>query len=106
VFTTETDRMRAKLVPLAAAQQAYRANLAEVNSALKVGAISQAEYGAALARTKAAFAQQVTAIQGAGSTVRAGAGAYRNFGFAIQGAGYQIGDFAVQVASGQNPLRA
>jgi hypothetical protein len=35
----------------------------------------------------------------------AGAGSYRNFGSVVQQAGFQVGDFAVQIASGQGVLR-
>jgi len=44
--------------------------------------------------------QQLSAYHETGTTRAKG------FGSAIQQAGFQVGDFAVQIASGQNPLRA
>lgn len=105
-YGAELDRLRAKYNPLFAAQAQHRAALDELNRALKVGAISEAEYGAALSRTRAAYAQQSAALQGMGSALQRGAGFSRNFGASVQQAGFQVGDFAVQVASGQDPMRA
>lgn len=61
-YATEMDRLRAKFDPLFAAQQAYRSNLAELQQALAVGAISEAAYTAELERRKAAFAEQVRGL--------------------------------------------
>lgn len=45
-------------------------------------------------------------IRGLTPAVSQGATGFTRFGGAIQQAGYQVGDFAVQIASGQSPLRA
>ena len=45
-------------------------------------------------------------ISGVIPAANEGTGGFRRFGGAIQQAGYQVGDFAVQIASGTNPLRA
>jgi ribosomal protein L29 len=105
-YGQEMDRLRAKYSPLFAAQQQYRRQLDEVNRALSVGAINQAEYATALAATKTSFAQQVTAIRGTSNALNAGGGSYRSFGLFAQQAGFQVGDFAVQVASGQSAVVA
>lgn len=59
------DDLRAKYNPLFAAGQAYKASLAEINQALKVGAISEAERAAAVMDTKVAFVAQVNTLTGA-----------------------------------------
>lgn len=105
-YGAELDRLRAKFNPLFAAQQAYKGQLAEIGNALRLGAISQAEYGAAVARTKDAFAEQVRAINGVAAPMAQGQAGFRRFGAAAQQAGYQVGDFAVQVASGTSPVLA
>lgn len=60
------DSLRAKYNPLYAAQQQYRAQLGEINQALKVGALSEQEHAQAIAVTKAAFAAQVQAMNATG----------------------------------------
>jgi hypothetical protein len=100
------DQLRAKYVPLFAAQEQYRANLLELRGALAAGALSEREYAAALARTKQAFAGQVGALNGFSGGLRGTLRQVGRFGPQIQQAGYQVGDFAVQVASGQNAMVA
>ncbi|MCJ2106771.1 hypothetical protein MKK70_15595 [Methylobacterium sp. E-041] len=53
------DRLRAKLDPLFAVQQAYRTDLMEMKGALAAGIISEDAYTAALGRRKGAFAEQI-----------------------------------------------
>ncbi len=95
------DRLRAAHIPLAAAQQDYIRNLREVRAAESAGVLSTNEAAAAIQRHKAAFADAVRGINSAGGSF----GGIRSMGAAVQQAGYQIGDFAVQVASGQGVLR-
>lgn len=45
-------------------------------------------------------------LNGVNPALATGAAGFSRFGGAIQQAGYQVGDFAVQVASGTSPLRA
>ena len=102
----ELDRARNSYLRVAAAAQpATRAQLQFENAArktevaLRAGAISQRQ----AAETMAVYAQRVEASSQI--TARAVRGNAR-MGVAIQNAGYQVGDFAVQVASGQSALRA
>lgn len=100
-YGRELDQLRAKYNPLFALQQTYRTQLAEVNSALKVGALNQREFANAMAATKAGFAQQVQQLRGMGSAASGFFGNFNKYGTQIQGLGYQVGDLAVQLASGQ-----
>lgn len=58
-YGQEVDRLKTKFNPLAAAQQAYRAELRDLNAANEAGIRIQGGYAAALEKTKAAFAGQV-----------------------------------------------
>lgn len=58
------DETRAKYDPLFAAGMQYKANLSEINNALKVGALNEAQHKAAIMDTKVAFTQQVNSIRG------------------------------------------
>lgn len=69
-YGARLEEVRAKHVPLFAAQQQYRAQLADVAEALKLGAITEAEYTAAIGQTKAAFANQVRELTGAAAKAR------------------------------------
>ena len=63
-YGSQLDALRAKYVPLYAAGAAYKATLTDINQAAKVGAISETERADAVARTKAAFVDQVGALRG------------------------------------------
>ncbi|WP_085985484.1 phage tail length tape measure family protein [Methylorubrum extorquens] len=104
-YGAEMDRVRAKLVPLAAAQQTYRSQLAEIAQAAKVGAISESERVAALARTKEAFAGQVVAIRNASAANENGAKATGLHAQAWQSLGFQVNDAVTMIASGSSPLQ-
>ena len=103
-YGREIDRLRAKYVPLAAAQQQYMATLREIQSAQRVGALSAQESAAAIEQTKAAFANQVTAMrQAREATAAAGQsmGALRNQALTLQ---YTLSDIAASLGSGASPL--
>lgn len=63
-YGQQMDSLRAKYNPLFAAQQQYKATLAEINRAVKVGAISEKEHADAIMNTKVAFTSQVNALRG------------------------------------------
>lgn len=78
---------------------------ADLDRARKQGLISQDEQIKLMGQLEQRLRGLQTANDNAGRTLNAGAGHYRNFGSAVQQAGFQVGDFAVQVASGQGVLR-
>ncbi|MDX3971172.1 MAG: phage tail length tape measure family protein [Bradyrhizobium sp.] len=102
------DDLKAKYNPLFAAGQSYKATLAEINQALKVGAITEAERAAAIMDTKVAFVQQVNSIRGvrdatdvttaATSKFTAGAGLARH---ELINLGRQVQDVVVSLQGGQ-----
>lgn len=100
------DELRAKYVPLFAAQQRYQQQLDEIARAERIGAISAAEAAAARARLG-----QVSAA-GAGATnafAAANDNASRStsrFGQVMGQAGFQVQDFASQVMAGGNAMVA
>ena len=63
-YGKQLDNLRAKYNPLFSAQQSYKASLAEINNAAKVGALTEAERAAAIMNTKVAFVEQVNSIRG------------------------------------------
>lgn len=101
-YGRELDKLRAKYNPLFAAQQKYRAELAEIRQAEKAGALSAQEAQAALQRSKTGFASYVVALNGTG----AGLGQFsKNTKLAaheMQQLSYQSIDIAQQLLSGQS----
>ena len=88
----EYRNIKSSIDPAFAAQERFTRASAVLKRELDRGAITLAQYNADMQRLDAA-------------TKVATAGSFR-MGGAVQAAGYQIGDFAVQVASGQSALVA
>ncbi|MES5483570.1 phage tail length tape measure family protein [Bradyrhizobium sp. INPA03-11B] len=63
------DDLRAKYNPLFAAGQQYKATLTEINQAVKVGALTEAEGAIARAATKSSFVDEVAALKNAKTAV-------------------------------------
>ena len=101
--------LTAKYNPLLAAEQAYARMQEEVNRATQMGIINTKQQTAALDQLQKEFTALNAGVYLAGSRFNqfgemsgvAGKSANR-FGMYAQQAGYQIGDFAVQLQSGAN----
>lgn len=103
-YGQELDRVRAKYVPLAAAQQGYIAQLNEIRQSVKAGALTQAEGATAITRTKESFVEQVKGIKEATGAAKAHTGAVKLQGYQIANLGQQVQDVGVQLAMGTNPF--
>lgn len=120
----ELDRLSKAYDPVYRAASTYEAEVKRLDRALDVGAITQTQYTAKVGDAAAQF-QRASAAIAAGSdqmvrgTQRALAGTtaltrstgpvvsnFRRFGPQIQQAGYQFGDFAVQVGAGTSAMQA
>ena len=95
----EVDNLRSKYNPLYAASKKYETALAEITRAEELGAISAKQ--AALARQDAT--QHLNGLAAANDTAAA---ASSRLASNVQNASFQVGDFAVQVASGQSWVTA
>ncbi|MEQ5793118.1 hypothetical protein LZ686_00520 [Paracoccus sp. NFXS7] len=120
----ELDRLSKAYDPVYRAASTYEAEVKRLDRALDVGAITQTQYTAkvsdAAAQFQRAFASIVAgADQMARGMQRAHMGTtaltrttgpvvanFRRFGPQIQQAGYQFGDFAVQVGAGTSAMQA
>lgn len=96
----ELDRMSKMYDPVYRAAKAYEAEVQRLDRALKVGAITQSRYAAEVQKA----ASQLQMAQGGVQAVGRGLG--RNFTMQVQNAAFQVGDFAVQIASGTSASRA
>ena len=104
--SSQVDRLRNQLDPLYASSMRYQSAVENLDNALKRGVITQAEY----TRLTNLAAESYLATGNAAATATARFGAvgamFQKNGQAIQMAGYQIQDFAVQVAGGTDAMRA
>ncbi|WP_435170840.1 hypothetical protein [Falsirhodobacter sp. 1013] len=114
------EQLRASLDPAYAAAQRMTAAEVLLTAALKAGTIGAREHKLMMDQVRAAYAAPVEAVQAVGAAQVAATSTSREFAVAqatvgkeasklgpqIQNASYQIGDFAVQVASGQSAAMA
>lgn len=99
----EFRQLEAQLNPAVRALRQYEAAQEMVAEAVRQGAVSQERANAVLERARMRYEQATGGIARASGQVT---GRFAQMGGAMQQAGYQVGDFAVQVASGTNPLIA
>lgn len=102
----EFKRMEAAINPAARAQQRYEKDVKTVEAAVRAGVVTQKRANATLTIAREKFAQASVGARGYAFQATRGMNSSRMMGVAIQQAGFQVGDFAVQVASGQSALRA
>jgi len=102
-LATEKERLAGKYKPLYAASKQYERALEEINRAQKLGVLSDQQRSTSIEQLNRDF-QQGTGIFTQHSNIM-NKQAARN-GVILQQAGYQVGDFAVQVQSGTNPMVA
>ncbi len=112
-------RLEAALDPTARALQRLERDTAKVKRALDAGVVSSdraakvqdrlnTQYEQTIARLNGlapAYGKASVAGQRFSNTMGTGARGSRQMGQAVQQAGFQVGDFAVQIASGQGVLR-
>lgn len=109
VFAREIDRsgrefrrLEASLDPAVAALRDYERAQKTAANAVRLGAATQDQANAVIAQARARYESVTNSF--VRQSARA-AGSSRGMGNAIQNAGFQVGDFAVQVASGGGVMR-
>ena len=93
------DRLKSSIDPAFAAQQRMRKAHEDIRSALKAELITRTEAAQSLVE----YRKQAKVFM---QTQMAATKASNRFGVVTQQAGYQVGDFLVQVQSGTNPMVA
>jgi hypothetical protein len=106
VFSARLDSLRGKYNPLYAASKQYEMMVEEINEAHRLGAISAAQFQMAQEQLTQQFATGTGAFAKYNGATQASAKFMNRMGVVTQQAGYQIGDFLVQIQSGTNPLVA
>jgi precorrin-6B methylase 1 len=105
-YGAELDRLQAKYDPLFAAQQRYKAALAEIAQAERVGALSAAQAAAARTNEAARLNANTAAVQSLAAANDNVVRSSGNMRAALGQVGFQVQDFATQVSMGQNALMA
>jgi hypothetical protein len=104
--SSSMDRLQASLDKGFASQLRYEQIVDRVNSAMERGRISQERGAQIISLAQQRYMSAATATAAMGAATAAAATSSRQFGFVAQQSGYQLGDFAVQVASGQSAMVA
>ncbi|PRD42362.1 hypothetical protein C5748_16350 [Phyllobacterium phragmitis] len=100
-YGRELDQVRAQYKPLMDAQQRHLSLLAELNAAEKIGAITEEQRVASIAKAQAAYSAQVAAIQSGGV---AAATSTKLAAHEMAILSYQANDIVTMLASGQSPF--
>lgn len=106
----ETERLRKAYAPARVAKEQYDKAIRDIEGAFKTGIIKQHEYRESLARTKREFAEFTGGVATGGNqfakfnteVYKSDQRMKRFASVGLQQAGYQVGDFAVQMQSGTN----
>lgn len=99
-------RLEGALDPAARALTRLERDTAKVQNALAKGAVSTERAAHLQKQLNDQYQRTIQHLNDVAPAGTRGMGSMRSMGAAVQQAGYQVGDFAVQVASGQDPLRA
>lgn len=103
---TDIDRLRGSYDPVFRANQQYAQQQRQIRLALANRVIQEREAKTLLEQVARAQTQAVAIATRSVQGLRRSGGATRNFGVIAQQAGFQVGDFATQVASGQRAVVA
>lgn len=102
----QVDRLRASFDPLFAASKRYETAVEELDRALEMGVLTQAQYNK-LVQDSAKHYLSAAGQTGKMGTEMSKAGKSANaLQYQVQNASYQVGDFFVQIASGTAASRA
>lgn len=96
-------RLMGRLDPLAAATEKYQQELVQLRAAQAAGRLTSEQLAAAENKLQAEFQQSKAWIE---ATHGSGITGFKSVGQAAQQAGYQLQDFFIQVAGGQNVIIA
>jgi hypothetical protein len=99
----EIERLANKYKPLYASSKLYERTVEEINQAQRLGVITAQQLESQMERLNAEFQTGTGRFSTYANAMGKGA---NRAGVAMQQAGYQIGDFIVQVQSGTNPMVA
>ncbi len=100
------ENLMASIDPVFAATKRFKDGEKKLADALKVGEITAKEHARALRLLKAQYDTIKVSATTTGTAVRRSAMNFRGFGGIAQQAGYQVGDFAVQVGNGTSAVTA
>lgn len=103
---TAWARLQAAADPVERSMQQIARAQATAERAIRQGIATEQEAARALDQLRQRYLGAAAANENFAATSGRVATSSRGAGAAVQQAGYQVGDFAVQIASGQDPLRA
>ncbi|MCZ0963893.1 hypothetical protein [Paracoccus benzoatiresistens] len=104
--TSNYQALRASLDPVYASSKRYEAAQEALTAAVKQGVISQTEMNRVVSMAERQYLAPVAPLKGVTVAAQAATDGSTRMGSAMVNAGFQVQDFAVQVASGQSAMMA
>jgi len=102
-YTSEVDRLSRKFKPLYSTSKLYEKTLKDLNKAQQLGVITDKQRSVSIEELNKDFQRGTGIFSTHANMMNKG---MNKLGVATQQAGYQVGDFLVQVQSGTNPMVA
>ncbi len=102
-YSSEVDRLSRKFKPLYSTSKLYEKTLKDLNKAQQLGVITDKQRSVSIEQLNRDFQQGTGIFSAHANMMNKG---MNKLGVATQQAGYQVGDFLVQVQSGTNPMVA
>lgn len=104
-YAKEMDRLRERLVPVAAAEREFASTIEMADRAVKTGAISQTEYATVLDRAQNRLHDQKNEIDKAEAAHKRLASGAGLSAYAYQNLSFQVNDVVTSLASGISPMQ-
>lgn len=104
-YGKEMDRLRERLVPVAAAEREFASTIEMADRAVKTGAISQTEYATVLDRAQNRLHDQKNEIDKAEAAHKRLASGAGLSAYAYQNLSFQVNDVVTSLASGISPMQ-
>jgi len=102
-YSSEVDRLSRKFKPLYSTSKLYEKTLKDLNKAQQLGVITDKQRSVSIEELNRDFQRGTGIFSAHANMMNKG---MNKLGVATQQAGYQVGDFLVQVQSGTNPMVA
>lgn len=104
-YGNELDNLRARFVPLYAAERAHKTAIDEISQAAKVGAISEVERANAVRMAEVAYVRTTTAMKANASALKVTGQQAALSSYAMTNLAFQVNDVATMAAMGADPMR-
>ena len=104
-YGQQLNTLRERFVPLSVIQKQYNSDMAGINQAVRMGAISEAERADAVMRTEAAYRRQVRALSDSKKAMDAATKGAALSSYQMTNLAFQLNDVATMASMGMDPFK-